>query len=96
MDLHISTSDDFVNTKNFNKWDDFDFDIVNFSFLDGNVPRSTSCGVYISQLIRFARVSSHVDDFNTRNKVLTAKLLRNGYRYHKFRKVFSKFLSAAF
>ena len=30
-------------------------------------------GVYISQLIRFARVSSHVDDFNTRNKVLTAK-----------------------
>ena len=36
---------------------------------------STSCGVYISQLIRFARVSSYVDDFNTRNKVLTAKPL---------------------
>ena len=34
-----------------------------------------SYGVYISQLIRFARVSSHVDDFNTRNKCLTAKLL---------------------
>ena len=32
---------------------------------------------------------SHVDDFNTRNKVLTAKLLRQGYRYHKIRKVFS-------
>ena len=45
----------------------------------------------ISQLIRFARVSSHVDDFNTRNKVLTAKLLRQGYRYHKTRKAFSKF-----
>ena len=41
--------------------------------------------------IRFARVSSHVDDFNTRNKVLTAKLLRQGYRYHKLRKAFSKF-----
>ena len=49
-----------------------DFDIVNFPFLDGDVPRSASYGVYISQLIRFARVSSHVDDFNTRNKVLTA------------------------
>ena len=61
--------------------DDFDFDIVNFPFLDGDVPRSTSYGVYISQIIRFARVSSHVDDFNTRNKVLTAKLLRQGYRY---------------
>ena len=39
-----------------------------FPFLDGDVPRSASYGVYISQLIRFARVSSHVDDFNTRNK----------------------------
>ena len=53
-------------------------ELVNFPFLDVDVPRSTSYGVYISQLIRFARVSSHVDDFNTRNKVLTAKLLRQG------------------
>ena len=65
--------------------------ILNFLFLDGDVPRSASYGVYISQLIRFARVSSHVDDFYTRNKVLTAKLLRQGYRYPKPRKVFSKF-----
>ena len=50
--------------------------IVNFPFVDGGVPRLTSHGVHISQLIRFARVSSHVDDFNTRNKVLTANLFR--------------------
>ena len=92
LDLHLSISDGFVQTKIYDKRDDFDFDIVNFSFLDGDVPRSTSCGVYISQLIRFARVSSHVDDFiNNRNKVLTAKLLRQGYRYHKIRKAFSNF-----
>ena len=91
LDLHLSISDGFVQTKIYDKRDDFDFDIVNFPFLDGDVPRSTSYGVYISQLIRFARVSSHVDDFNTRNKVLTAKLLRQGYRYHKIRKAFSKF-----
>ena len=87
LDLHLSITDGFVKTKIY----DFDFDIVNFPFLDGDVPRSTSYGVYISQLIRFARVSSHVDDFNTRNKVLTAKLLRQGYRYYKIRKAFSKF-----
>ena len=81
----------FVQTKIYDKRDNFDFDIVNFPFLDGDVPRSTSYGVYISQLIRFARASSHVDDFNTRNKVLTAKLLRQGYRYHKIRKAFSNF-----
>ena len=61
---------------------------MNFAFLDGDVPRSASYGVYISQIIRFARVFSHDDDFNTPNKVLTAKLLRQGY---KLRKAFSKF-----
>ena len=59
------------------------------------IPRShlrvTSYGVYISQLIRFARASSYVADFNTRNKLLTQKLLKQGYRYHKLRKTFSKF-----
>ena len=85
-----------MKTKIYDKRDDFDFDIVNFPILDGDVPRSASYGVYISQLIRFARVSSHVENFNTRNKVLTAKLLRQGYRYHKIRTAFSKFLSAAF
>ena len=64
---------------------------MSFPFLDGDVPRLASYGVYISQRIRFARVSSHVDDFNTRNKVLTAKRLRQGYRYHKHREMFSKF-----
>ena len=50
--------------------DDFDFDIVNFPFLDGDIPRRPSYGVYISQLIRFARVCNYVDDLNTRNKCL--------------------------
>ena len=88
FDIHLSISDGFVKTKIYDKRNDFD--IVNFPFLDGDVRRSTSYGVYISQLIRFAPVSSHVDGFNTRNKVLTAKLLRQGYRYHKIRKAFSK------
>ena len=72
--------------------DDFDFDIVNFPFLDGDVPCRASFGVYISQLIRFARVCSHVADFNARNKCLTAKLLQQGYRYHKLRKHFLNFI----
>ena len=60
LDLHLSISDGFIQTKIYDKRDDFDFDIVNFPFLDGDVPRSTSYGVYISQLTRFARVPSHV------------------------------------
>ena len=88
LDLHLSFSNGFVSSKIYAKRDDFDFDIVNFPFLDGDVPRRPSYGIYIFQLIRFARVCSHVDDFNTRNKCLTAKLLKQGYRCHKLRKAF--------
>ena len=73
LDLHLSISNDIVSTKIYDKRDNFD--IVNFPFLDGDVPRSTTYEVYISQLIRFARASSNVTDFNTRNKLLTQKLL---------------------
>ena len=92
LDLHLSIPDGLVKTKIYDKRDDFVFDIVNFPFQDGDVPRLAPYGVYISQLIRFARVSSHVDDFNTRNKVLTAKLLRQRYTYHKVRKAFQNFM----
>ena len=68
LDLHLSISTGFVSSKIYDNRDDFDFDIVNFPFLRGDVPRRPSYGVYISQLIRFSRVCSHVDDFNTRNK----------------------------
>ena len=89
--LHLSISNDIVSTKIYDNHDDFDFEIVDFQFLDGDVPRSTSYGVYISQLIRFARASSCITDFNTRNKFLTQKLLKQGYQYHKLRKTVSKF-----
>ena len=88
LDLHLSISNDIVSTKIYDKRDDFDFEIINFPFLDGNVLSSTSYGVYISQLICFARASSHVAAINTRNKLLTQKLLKQGYRYHRLCKLF--------
>ena len=89
LDLNLSITNGIVSSKIYDKRDDFNFEIVNFLFLDGDVPRSPSYGVYISQLIRFARVCSNVDDFINSNLFLTAKLLKQGYRYHKTRKAFS-------
>ena len=91
LDLCLSISNDIVSTKIYDKRDDFDFEILNLPFLDGDVPRSASYGVYISHLICFARASSYVADFNTRTKLLTQKLLKQGYWYHKLQKTFSKF-----
>ena len=79
----MSIANGIVSSKIYDKQDDFNFEIVNFPFLDGDDSRSSSYGVYISQLIRFARVCSNVDDFNNRNLFLTAKLLQQCYRYHK-------------
>ena len=91
LDLNLSITNGIVSSKIYDKRDDFNFEIVNFPFLDGDVPRSPTYGVYISQLICFARVCSSFEDFNNRNLFLTAKLLKQGYRYHKIRKAFSKF-----
>ena len=62
----MSITNDIVSSKIYDKRDDFDFEIVNFLFLDGDVPRYPSYDVYISQLIRFARVCSNVNDFDNR------------------------------
>ena len=91
LDLHLLISNAIISTKIYDKRDDFDFGIVNFPSLDGDVPRSTSSGVYISQLIRFARASCHVADFNTRNKLLTQKLLKQGER-NDFAKPFLNYI----
>ena len=64
LDLHLSVSNENVSTKIYDKRVDFDFEIVNFLFIIGDVPRSTSYGVYISQLNCFARACSHVADIN--------------------------------
>ena len=59
----------FVSSKNYDMRNDFNFDLVNIPFLDGDVPRRAFYGVYIVQHIRFARVCNHVTDFNVRNNV---------------------------
>ena len=89
-DTEAMISNDIVSNKLYDKRTDFDFEIVNFPVLDGDVPCSTSYGVFFFQLFHFARASSHVADFMTRNRLLTQKLLNQGYQYHKLRQTFSK------
>ena len=67
LDLNLSITNVIVSSKIYDKRDDFNFEIVNFLFLDGDYPRSPSYGVHISQLIRFTRVCSNVDSFMSRN-----------------------------
>ena len=84
-DLDLSHTNGIVSAKIYDKRDDFNFEIVNFPFLDGDVPRSSSYGVYISQLVRFAIMCSNVDDLDNRNLFTTAKLLNKVIDIIKFK-----------
>ena len=91
LDLHLSVSGGVVSAKIYDKRGGFGFEIVGFPFLDGDVPRSASCGVCVSRLVRFAGASSCVADFSARGGLLTRKLLGQGYRCRGLSGAFSKF-----
>ena len=78
-------------TKLYDKRDDFNFHIVNFPFLLSNIPSGPSYGVYISQLIRYARCCTYYDDFGYHHKLLVDRLLCQGYKVNRLRNSFQKF-----
>ena len=91
LDLHLSISNGFVSSGIYDKRDGFGFGVVSFPFLDGGVPRSASCGVCVSRLVRFAGVSGRVVGFGARDGGLAARLLQRGCRCRGLRGTFSKF-----
>ena len=91
LDLNIKIKDGSIETSVYDKREDFDFKIINFPWLDGDVPKLPSYGIYISQLVRFARACTDVTDFHHKNRQLTEKLLHQGYRFHKLVQTFWKF-----
>ena len=78
-------------TQLYDKRDDFNFPIVNFPYLGSNIPESPAYGVFVSQLIRYARVCSKYEDFLFRGSVLVSKFLQQGYSSRKHQTTFRKF-----
>ena len=92
LDLDLSYNrDKRLQVKLYDKRDDFNFNNVNFPFLSSNIPQSPAYGVYVSQLIRYARASSAYSDFLVRSRLLTSKLLGQGYNRFKLITTFKKF-----
>ena len=80
-----------LTTTSYDKRDDFNFAIVNFPFLCSNIPLSPAYGVYISQLIRYARACYAYEDFLRRGQLLTKKLMLQGYNESRLKSSFRKF-----
>ena len=58
----------------YDKRNDYDFDVISFPFLDGNIPKGQSYGVFISQLVRYARINCSFSRFIDDVKRLVQKL----------------------
>ena len=67
-----------------------DFPIVICPYLSSNIPESAAYGVFVSQLIRYARVCSKYEDFLFRGSIRVSKLLKQGYSARKFQTTFRK------
>ena len=91
MAYFIIDSGGKLSTRLYDKRDDFDSHIVNLPYLSSNIPSGPSYGVYISQLIRYARCCSHYDDFRYHQKCLVDRLLSQGYTALRLEKSFKKF-----
>ena len=92
LDLLLSIwRDGQLHTSIYDKRDDFNFHITNFPFLSSNIPSSPAYGVFISQLIRYARACSSYECFILRARRLSIKLLKQGYLVERLKSSFRKF-----
>ena len=78
LDLNIKVIGSNIHTSVYDKRDDLGFPIVNFPWLSGDVPRLQSYGIYISQLVLFARCCTSVLDFHSKNHKIASKILTHG------------------
>ena len=90
MDLHLSIGRD-GQFPTYDKRNDFNFQFTNFPFLSSNIPASPAYGVFISQLIRYARACSSYGCFILRATPLSNKLLDQGYVKARLKSSLRKF-----
>jgi hypothetical protein len=80
-----------VTSQLYDKWDDFNFAIVNFLYTCSNTPLSPAYGVYFCQLIRYARACSTYDQFLSRGRLQPDKLMLQGFLQSRLTSAFRKF-----
>jgi len=80
-----------LRTKLYDKRDDFNFPMLNFSFICSNIPAAPAYGVYISQLIQYSRACGSYQVFLDRGLLLTRKLLNQGFLLFKLKSLLRKF-----
>ena len=87
LDMETSVIGKRFISKTYDKRESYNFEIVNYPDLSGNIPRGSAYGVYTSQLIRYARVCSYKEDFINRAALLKEKLKENMTNLHLYQMI---------
>ena len=94
LDLQVVIKENVISTSIFDKRDAFDFPIVGFPTLSGNIPQKSSYGVFICELVRYARACTFLEDFEKRTLTLVAKLMKQGFTGKLLRRTWRNFCDA--
>ena len=93
LDLRIISNNDNLTFSVYDKRDDFNFEIVNYPFSDSCIPKKSALGVYVSQLLRYARICSFYHDFKEKSHTLVNKLRKQGYKEGDLRRLTLRFFN---
>ena len=94
LDLELTTTEGVISTRIFDKRDGFDFPIVNFPTLTGNIPDNSAYGVFVGELVRYARACTYFKDFRDRTFVLVKKLKIQFYTDSGLKRTWRKFCNS--
>jgi hypothetical protein len=93
LDLHIRIINKSFRIGIYHKVDDFNFEVINFPFLESNIDSSLGYKTFYSQLVRYYRLCNNLRDFNIRTKMIFSKLVGRGYASGLLKKYFFRFCS---
>ena len=91
LDLSIILQNGKFKYSLFDKRNNFNFEVISYPFLSGNIPRIPSYGVYVSQLIRFCNVCS--ESLTNMVTQLNTKLIKQGFEMESLKRKFQQFSS---
>ena len=91
LDLMLVIREGVISTSIYDKRDAFDFPIVNYPTLSGNIPLKSSYGVFVGELVRYARACTYYVDFKERALALVKKLKAQFFTHRLLRSTFKNF-----
>ena len=92
LDVRITVGNNGLITTVYNKTDDFNFDVVNFTFPESNIPEQLGYNVFYGQILRYSTIFSSRIDFILKSSTLFHTLRSRGYRHSSLLKYLKRVL----